>query len=335
MKNTPERALSAGIARADITPPIGIPSSGFAGRGPLNAHHDPLYATVMVASNNSQKAALVSCDLLDLDAETVARIRDVAADRTGIDAARITIACIHTHYGPDAYRSQDKEIIRAYRANLIHTVAGAIQEAACAMSPIRLGVAWGESDIGINRREKRPDGQIVLGNNPTGPIDRSLAVVRIDHEDGAPLACLVNFQTHPVSQASRTRHISADYVGRARQVIEKLTGATCLYLQGASGNINPILMAPGYEPARTLGTRLGCQVVQLWETILTGLESTLDVQSEDVHLPRLSFGSLQRAQALVQELEQELAESRDQAASAGRIWWLERRLERAREALES
>ena len=41
--------LQIGIARAEITPPVGIPMVGFAGRGHATDVHDPLYATALVA----------------------------------------------------------------------------------------------------------------------------------------------------------------------------------------------------------------------------------------------------------------------------------------------
>ena len=40
--------LRAGVARVTITPPIGIPMIGFAGRGPARGLHDDLTATALV-----------------------------------------------------------------------------------------------------------------------------------------------------------------------------------------------------------------------------------------------------------------------------------------------
>jgi len=38
--------LQAGVGRGVITPPVGVPMSGFAGRDVAVAEHDPLKATV-------------------------------------------------------------------------------------------------------------------------------------------------------------------------------------------------------------------------------------------------------------------------------------------------
>jgi neutral ceramidase len=329
------QTLSVGIARADITPPVGIQSSGFAARGPLTRYHDPLLATALVFAVGAQRAALVGCDLLDLDAETVREIRQRAAARTGIPANAITIACTHTHYGPDAHRDLADPMVNAYHADLIHVLAGVVEAAAANVRPAHTGVGWGQSDIGVNRREKLPDGRIILGQNPTGPIDRAVGVLRIDALDGAPMACIVNFQTHPVSQTWQVDHISADYPGAMRATVEKLVPAPCLFLQGASGNINAVRMEPSYEPARSLGVRLGCEVVRVWETIQPTPSVELAVVGRVVDLPRTRYGSPEGAAAVVAETEQEIARLTTESAFEGLIGWAEKRLAFARGALES
>jgi hypothetical protein len=334
-EHTSTETLQIGVARADITPPVGIRSAGFAGRGPLSRLHDPLYATALVAAEGERKAALIGCDLLGLNAETVGAVRRAIAGRTGVPAEAVTVACTHTHYGPDPYREQEDPIVSAYRANLIQVLAGVVEEAEANLAPAVVGVRWGESDIGINRREKLSDGRVILGRNPGGAIDRSVGVLRIDSVDGAPLACIVNHQTHPVSQSGQVDHISADYPGRTREVVETLTGATFMFLQGACGNINASIMKPTYESARTLGTRLGCEAVRIWEMIAPGPVQGLAVAGRALQLPAMRYGSEEQARGLVIELENELADLEIMGASEGRIWWAERRLERARSALAS
>jgi hypothetical protein len=160
--------------------------------------------------------------------------------------------------------------------------------------------------------------------------------MRIDSLKDTPLATVVNFQTHPVSQTGRTDHISADYPGKMREIVEQLTGSTCLFVQGACGNINPVIMAQRYEPARTLGTRLGCEVVRVWETLTPQPTRGLQVRSKPIQLPRIRYGSRENAEARVQALEDDLARLRaSEDAFEGSITWTEKRLARARAALES
>ena len=138
--------------------------------------------------------------------------------------------------------------------------------------------------------------------------------------------------------------ISADFPGMACDTVTRLTGAPCLYLQGACGNINSAKgidsrfhpVEPSHEPPRTLGTRLGCEIVRVWETVETHPVSSLGVTSKMVSLPRMDWGSEARALALVTTLEGELAKLRaSEEVAQGRVYWAERRLDQAQHALDS
>ncbi|MBM3214265.1 hypothetical protein FJZ36_05065 [Candidatus Poribacteria bacterium] len=326
--------VSIGIARADITPPVGIPMVGFAGRGVSTAVHDPLLATVLVASTDDRTLVLVTNDLLQVRGETVCEYRAAIAATTGAAPADIAISCAHNHYGPDVDRSESP-LVSTYREHVKHVLAGVASEAMSRRVPARIGLAWGSSDIGINRRERRPDGVIILGNNPDGPVDREVGLARIEDMDGKPIACLANFACHPVCQGGGQRELSADFVGSARGVFERIAGVPLLYVQGASGNINPIRMEPTYEPARSLGVRLGCEITRLWETAKTESIDGLDAASRTIDLPRYRYGSEEQARQLLDELDAQIARMEAQGGSEGSLWWAKLRRQRANDAVES
>ena len=327
-------ALQAGVARADITPAVGIPMVGFAGRGPSVDVHDPLYVTCLALRDDDGAALLLQCDLLQLRAETVAEIRRHVTDATGVPASRIMLSCTHTHYGPSVDRDEEA-IVDAYRANLAHQLAGVAAEALADMYEAHVGVAWGDCDIAINRRERVEDGSIRLGNNPDGPVDRALGVARIDTAEGIPLASLVNFACHPVSQSGRMQSLSADFPGSAREVVEDLTGAHTLYLQGACGDLNPIVMEHAFEPARTLGVRLGCSVVDLWERIAPAPTDGVSAAQTTEELPRYMYGSEDAANELAVELSEQLARLEAGGGNEGGVWWARLRRDRVSEAASS
>ena len=115
----------------------------------------------------------------------------------------------------------------------------------------------------------------------------------------------------------------------------ELADVPCLFLQGATGNINASIMEPDYEPARTLGMRLGCEVVRVWETIQPQPVAGLEVRSSIVHLPKIRYGSQENAAALVASLQAEIEQHKANPTSASRLRWAEIRLERAQRVLES
>src|SRR3989442_61353 len=79
----------------------------------------------------------------------------------------------------------------------------------------------GSAPIAINRIETLPDGKIILGQNPTGPTDHEVKVVRIDGLDGRPIAAIVNYAAHPVVLGPEPLLVSADYPGVVREIVER------------------------------------------------------------------------------------------------------------------
>jgi hypothetical protein len=130
------------------------------------------------------------------------------------------------------------------------------------------------------------------------------------------------------------RMISADYPGRARRVVEELTGAPCLFFQGACGNVNSIRMENDYEPARSLGTRLGCEVVRVWETVSPGEAEGVGSSTQVVGLPTYRYGSLEEAERLSAKLSEQLETLKREGGSDGAIYWNALRLERVNEAVQ-
>ena len=323
------------MSRVDITPPVGIKMRGFAAREPSIGIHDQLKATSLVLSDGTVRAALVSCDLCSVDAGLVETIREETRMRTGIPESQIVIACTHNHYGPGVSERESAADLMAYRRILKFHLAGAIQQAQANMEKAAMGTGWGESHIGINRREKLPDGSIVLGQNPEREIDRQVGIVRFEDSKGSATACTVNFACHAVCQGPKMRLMSSDFPGKMRQVVENLTGTTCIFLQGACGNINPILMEHSYEPARRLGAQLACEVAKVWEEIETDPVKSLAVASKTIQVPRYDYGSEDKAEARATALAQQQEELRAEGATEGLIKWAEIRNRRATEALAS
>ena len=329
--------LRAAVTRANITPPVGTDLSGFAGRGPSVGLGDELCATALLLECGGERVAVVHLDLLGVEFEWARATREPMAERGRLPADHILLCCTHTHYGPtvrgadgDPHESPEA----AYMAQLRFTLAGLLLEAQARLAPVTVAVGRSASDIGVNRRERLPDGRIILGHNPQGVIDREVIVVRLDRPSGEPLACLLNFAAHPVSQGGAARLISADYPGYARELLERLTGATCLFLQGACGNINSAIMQEGLESPRTLGTRLGAAAVQAYETAQPVAAAPLGVASRVARLPAKTYDSAEQAQADVEALQTQLLHA-EAEGNASRAWWVRHRLERATACLES
>ena len=93
--------LRAGVAKVDITPPLGLKMYGYGGRKDgATRILDPLYARVLVLEAGDKRVALVVCDLGRPFAPAwIERLRENARNSSGI--SYVLTAAIHTHSGPE------------------------------------------------------------------------------------------------------------------------------------------------------------------------------------------------------------------------------------------
>ena len=125
-----------------------------------------------------------------------------------------------------------------YRESLLRELVDVAGEADRCLRPARIGCGWGESTIGVYRRETR-EGRDVLGEVPDHPIDASVGVIRVDDLAGDPIAVAFRYSCHPVTMGPRSAVVSSDFPGVARAVVEASLGGLSLFLQGGGGNVNP------------------------------------------------------------------------------------------------
>ena len=243
-----DSTLTAGVARVDITPPVGFRMQGAMRRteGSVGVE-SRLLATALVLADEDTKTVLVDCDLIGFDRPLVARIREQIGQRVDTPASHVIVGCTHTHNGPCTARGnlggvhdigRDAEEIAqldAYIENLVGLLAGIAAEADDNCIPARVGGGRGEAAVAVNREEKAADGRVLVGRDADGTTDHSVDVLRVDDLDGNPLAVLVSYAAHPVVMGYHTHHLSQDFPGVVRDIVEQITGATCLYLTGAAG----------------------------------------------------------------------------------------------------
>ena len=97
------------------------------------------------------------------------------------------------------------------------------------------------------------------------------------------LGTIVNYACHPTTLAWQNTLISPDYVGALRQAVEEQTGAPCVFLQGASGDLGPreapsivgkamrLLASDGIDLG-TLATRAAMPIELLQAIVAAGTE---------------------------------------------------------------
>ena len=272
-----KRILTGGVARVDITPPIGFRLQGIMRRiEPSVSVHMPLYATGIVLSDEQKKIVVFDCDLIGMDIPLANEIRQKIANRLDLDIGNVTVACTHTHNSPATNRAAlggphdilpkagEVEALDSYIRTLVQKLVGAAVEADLSRIPVRFGSATGSADVNINREEMTDQGKVVVGRNPKGVSDSSVDVLRIDDLSGNPLAVLCSFAAHPVVMGINSYMIGPDYPGFVRKRVEQIMGTTCMFLTGAAGNQATIeFLQDDWEEVDRIGTIIGCEVAKV------------------------------------------------------------------------
>ncbi|MCB9786257.1 MAG: neutral/alkaline non-lysosomal ceramidase N-terminal domain-containing protein [Deltaproteobacteria bacterium] len=232
--------LLAGTARADISPPDGTPLAGYAWWRGSRGVRDPLFATALVLDDGATRLAIVALDLLAIHESVARAIAQAACERAGLSPDGLLLACSHSHCSPVASTSERaKPAQRAYVEALVPEVADAIVRAAATLAPVSLHAGATEASLAVHRRPLGPDGKALLQANPEGPVDRTMALLQLRDASGKAVATVVNVACHPTTLGPRHKHASAVWPGVMRAEVEARTGAPCLFLQGATGDLNP------------------------------------------------------------------------------------------------
>ncbi|MGB0588918.1 MAG: hypothetical protein ACPGU1_04480 [Myxococcota bacterium] len=233
--------LRAGAGRANISPAKGTYLAGYGHPFRTSkAVRDPLSVTVLMLDDGATQLALVTLDALSVHEDIVVRLREVVHHATKVPIAHVMIACSHSHCSPVLSSLEDSSKRQRDHIEMTITRLGeAARDAAAHMAPVTLQVGRGENTIAVNRRETNAKGETVIGVVPDGTIDPDLLVLQLRDSDGGVKATVVNLACHPTCLSPKHRVATAAWPGQMRAVVEAETKAPVLFMQGATGDLNP------------------------------------------------------------------------------------------------
>ena len=221
--------LQAGFARVDVTPPLGIEISGYFVERFASGILDALEASALALRCGDDQAILIALDNLMIDKETMHAYRAAIAERTGVKAEAVFIACSHTHTGPLVGKSEldeNKYGEKEYGDYLGRKLCDCAVMAVRDMTDAKMGYAVGcAPHIAFVRRFRMKDGSIRTNpgvNNPDivapiGDVDERVNVLRFVRKC-APDIVIANFGVHP--DVVGGDEISADFPRFVRETTE-------------------------------------------------------------------------------------------------------------------
>lgn len=283
--------LSAGFARVNITPMMGINVEGYLQERLADGVLDDLELNVLALACGEEKAVVISADTISVGTEVARDFLPHIAEMTGVAEEAILFHGTHSHTAPRLRKGSKNILDEEYFQFVRRKIVDAVNFALADMKPARMGWAVGTApNIAFNRRYRMKDGSVRTNpgvNNPdilepVSKVDERVSVIRFDRNDADSIV-LVNFGSHPDSIGGCK--ISADWPGFLRRTVEKtLDNVKCIFVNGAQGDVNHVNVRPtegfwndlfndfddvsrGYGHARFMGRVLTGGVLQVFDKV--------------------------------------------------------------------
>jgi hypothetical protein len=246
--------LRVATFRCDITPPLGEPM--FAGDA-LRTVEQPLLAKGIVLEADGNRYVLCALDWCLLCNGSYQSFRNKIAAAAETDKSRVAVQTVHQHTAPMADIDAQKLLAEVGDAKahmspkaldaIERRLAAAVQQSLDRFEPFdRIGTGQAKVDrVAATRRAVDAAGKlcvryssctnVALRSLPEGTIDPYLKTITLAL-GSKPLVRLHYYATHPQTKYGDGR-ASSDFVGDARETLEKKEGVFQVYFNGCGGDI--------------------------------------------------------------------------------------------------
>jgi hypothetical protein len=286
-----------GIAARDITPELPIRLAGYAARKREADKVDaPLLVQALALKNTSgERFVFVALDNCEVSHAFMQPVLQQLAEKFQLGRGEVAVVSSHTHSAPvlaqtltnlvqpeSAEREHIENYSRSLQAKLVEVVGAAL--ANC--RPAMLEQGLGRAAFAMNRRVFQGD-QVVIGNNPDGPVDWDVPVLRVKGTNGAVRAILFGYACHGTSVPAGDNWytVSGDYMAYARQQLQAHEpGAVAIFLTGMGADANP---APrgGLQDAKRHGLELAGAVIGVLDRPMRPVRGAFKLVYDEVDLP--------------------------------------------------
>ena len=312
--NVGAQSIKAGVAQADITPPVGYRMAGYFNERLSTGIHDPLFAKAIVLQDSNEKFAWVFTDLVGHSLNISTNARAEASAKTGILVKNIMICSTHSHTGPlfegvirdylhDVAIKKDGKDSREeidYPKFLINQIVKTIVEANSKLEPVSLNVGIGKLEgVSFNRRYHMKNGRVAFNPGiqntnivrPAGPIDPDVSMLMIRRaKDKKLVGGATVFAVH--ADCIGGTEYSADYPFFLSESLKKKFGSDYISAFGAGtcGDINQINVNStepfkGLTAAEKIGTNIAKVVIAEESGLQSITKPSFAARSEKIQVP--------------------------------------------------
>jgi len=288
--------LQVGAANVVINNRLGNWVQGAGVPKKATQQRDDLEANGLYLSNDETKLLLVSCDLVGINSQHVALMREAMGTATNIPARNIIIACTHTHGGPSMIKTNYlMPIDLEYVSRLQKWLVDLAKQTVASARPGKIGWGQGVAHIGFNRRLCWADGTHSMYGNAAradfagleGPDDpQHLAIFAADLQ--GKLIALMHHNTTHVASFYAAGIYTSEFPGEARKILRSELGdIPVLFFSGAQGdiaipnNLNRQKETRDEQVVR-IGRMVAAETLRLYQDVKYSSHPTLSHAYEDL-----------------------------------------------------
>ena len=234
--------LYLGVAREIITPEIGGQLYGYGPDVFSESVADDLTVTAFYFKQGDTKALMLSATVCLIQTQLTESILSLVAGKFNIPKQNCILCATHTHSGPNTAGVEGwGDIDKKYCDEIfIPAILSATKKAINNIKIVKMGVARGESLVGVNRRELNEKNDIVLGQTPWGSFNPEMTVISFADLEGNPVANMIHYGAHGTA-SGRNKEITRDWSGVMTDALEKHSGAVTAFFNGPEGDVGPRL----------------------------------------------------------------------------------------------
>ena len=286
-----------GLAVRDITPDLPIRLAGYAGRKRAADKLDtPLQVQALALQNPTGErfvfVALDNCEVSHLFMQPVLR---QLADRFQLGRGAVAVVSSHTHSAPVLEQTltgmaqlqpEERERIESYSRSLQAKLVEVVGAALADFQPATLEHGTGRATFAMNRRVYQGD-NVVFGDNPDGPVDWDVPVLRVRGTNGAVRAILFGYACHGTSVRTGDDWyvVSGEYMAYARQLLEAhQPGAVAMFLTGMGADADPSPRGRLLD-AKRHGLELAGAVISVLDRPMRPVRGAFRLAYDEVELP--------------------------------------------------
>jgi len=301
-----------GIAREIITPEVGSCLYGYRPDVHSTCVNDDLTATAFYFTDGTTEALMISATVCSINTKLCCDLRQMFEEKFGIPYGNIIISATHTHSGPNLAGTVGwGDVDTDYRDGIfIPKMLEAVRRAKESAVPAKMGMAYGDSLAGINRRQLNINNHIGLGQNPWGPFNPRMCIISFKNEAGNVIANIIHYGAHGTASGCNTE-ISRDWHGVMIDAVEQLSGGITAFFNGPEGDVGPRMLNGGTTGKQSVkyalehGAFAAQDAVRIFREVKAYRDVQLKAVCENLTIPLKNRMPREEAEALYEKFKEQ------------------------------